>query len=46
MLAGGASRIPRIQQMIHDFFGRTNLIDMKINTDEATVIGCAMEAAK
>ena len=44
ILVGGSTRIPKIQQMIRDFFNGKEL-NMFIDPDEAVVSGAAVEAA-
>ncbi|XP_057248112.1 heat shock cognate 70 kDa protein-like [Beta vulgaris subsp. vulgaris] len=44
VLVGGSSRIPKVQQMLQDFFGGKKL-NKSINTDEAVAYGAAVQAA-
>ena len=44
VLVGGSSRIPKIQQMIKDFFNGKEL-NKSINPDEAVAYGAAIQAA-
>ena len=44
VLVGGSTRIPKIQQMLSDFFGGKNL-NRSINPDEAVAYGAAVQAA-
>lgn len=44
MLVGGSTRIPKIQQLLSDFFnGKT--LNKNINPDEAVAYGAAVQAA-
>ncbi|KAA0198441.1 hypothetical protein HAZT_HAZT005729 [Hyalella azteca] len=43
IVVGGSSRIPRVQQIIMDFFGTANL-NMTVNADEAIAEGAALWA--
>ncbi len=45
ILVGGSSRIPKIQEMLIDFFGDKNKIFKTINADEAVAYGASIEAA-
>jgi len=44
VLVGGSTRIPKIQQMLTDFFNGKNL-NKSINPDEAVAYGAAVQAA-
>jgi L1 cell adhesion molecule like protein len=44
VLVGGSSRIPRIQQLLRDFFGGKELCQ-SINPDEAVAFGAAVQGA-
>merc|ERR1712078_400800 len=44
VLVGGSTRIPKIQQMLSDFFNGKNL-NKSINPDEAVAYGAAVQAA-
>merc|ERR1719443_2903522 len=44
VLVGGSTRIPKIQQMLMDFFNGKNL-NKSINPDEAVAYGAAVQAA-
>lgn len=44
ILVGGSTRIPKIQQMLQDFFGGKEL-NKSINPDEAVAYGAAVQAA-
>jgi L1 cell adhesion molecule like protein len=44
VLVGGSSRIPRVQQLLRDFFGGKELCQ-SINPDEAVAYGAAVQAA-
>merc|ERR1719415_215045 len=44
VLVGGSTRIPRVQQMLSDFFGGKELCK-SINPDEAVAYGAAVQAA-
>ncbi|KAJ3084254.1 70-kilodalton heat shock protein, partial [Quaeritorhiza haematococci] len=44
VLVGGATRIPKIRQMVSDVFGQ-NVVSLGINPDEAVAIGAAIFAA-
>ncbi|KAJ9550071.1 hypothetical protein OSB04_022614 [Centaurea solstitialis] len=44
VLVGGSTRIPKVQQLLQNFFKRKNLC-MSINPDEAVAIGAAVHAA-
>ncbi|CAO2145010.1 unnamed protein product [Urochloa humidicola] len=44
VLVGGSSRIPRVQQLLHDFFDGKELCK-SINPDEAIAYGAAVQAA-
>ncbi|MGQ9863262.1 MAG: molecular chaperone DnaK [Bacteroidia bacterium] len=43
ILVGGSTRIPRIQEMVKEFFGRTP--SKSINPDEAVALGAAIQGA-
>jgi molecular chaperone DnaK (HSP70) len=45
VLAGGSTKIPKIQEMIRESFRNSKIINT-INVDEAVAIGAAIEAAK
>ena len=46
VLVGGSSRIPKIRQMVKEFFNRDKLIkSITINPDEAVAYGAAYQAA-
>ena len=45
VLVGDSSRIPKIQEMLIDFFGDKNKIFKTINADEAVAYGASIEAA-
>ena len=45
IVVGGASRMPRCQEYLQNFFGGKNL-NHQIRAEQATVTGAAMEAAK
>ncbi|KAJ9550053.1 LOW QUALITY PROTEIN: hypothetical protein OSB04_022596 [Centaurea solstitialis] len=45
VLVGGSTRIPKVQQLLQNFFKRKNLC-MSINPDEAVAIGAAVHAAR
>jgi len=44
VLVGGSSRIPKVQQLLQEFFKRKDLC-MSINPDEAVAYGAAVQAA-
>jgi len=44
VLVGGSSRIPKVQQLLQDFFNGKNLCK-SINADEAVAYGAAIQAA-
>ncbi|PNX94186.1 heat shock protein, partial [Trifolium pratense] len=44
VLVGGSSRIPKLHQLLQDFFGGKDLC-MSINPDEAVAYGAAIQAA-
>lgn len=44
VLVGGSTRIPKVQQMIKDFFGERNLV-RAIDPDEAVARGATIQAA-
>ena len=44
VLVGGSSRIPKIQQLIEDFFGK-KILSKKINPDEVVAEGATIQAA-
>ncbi|KNC47926.1 cytoplasmic ATPase that is a ribosome-associated molecular chaperone [Thecamonas trahens ATCC 50062] len=44
VLVGGSTRIPKIQEMLRDFFGGKEL-NQSINPDEAVAYGAAVQAA-
>jgi L1 cell adhesion molecule like protein len=44
VLVGGSSRIPRLQQLLRDFFGGKEL-NQSINPDEAVAYGAAVQGA-
>merc|ERR1711907_374738 len=44
VLVGGSTRIPKVQQMLSDFFGGKELCK-SINPDEAVAYGAAVQAA-
>ena len=44
ILVGGPSKIPKIQEMIKDFFGGKEL-NIELNLDEAIAFGAAIQAA-
>jgi heat shock 70kDa protein 1/2/6/8 len=44
VLVGGSTRIPKIQQMLTDFFNGKQL-NRSINPDEAVAYGAAVQAA-
>jgi L1 cell adhesion molecule like protein len=44
VLVGGSSRIPRLQQLLHDFFNGKRL-SHRVNPDEAVAYGAAVEVA-
>ena len=44
MLVGGSTRIPKVQQMLQDFFNGKELCK-SINPDEAVAYGAAVQAA-
>ena len=46
VLVGGSSRIPKIQEMVINFFGDIKKIKKSINTDEAVGMGASILAAK
>src|SRR5204863_5813830 len=43
VLVGGSTRIPRVQQMVRDFFGREP--HKGVNPDEVVAVGAAIQAA-
>ena len=43
VLVGGSTRIPKVQQLIRDFFGKD--VNKQINPDEAVAYGAAVQAA-
>ena len=45
VLVGGSTRIPKVQEMLSQFFDGKDL-NMSINPDEAVAFGAAMQAAK
>ncbi|CAF4771483.1 unnamed protein product, partial [Rotaria magnacalcarata] len=44
ILIGGSARIPKLQQMLQDFF-HGNELNRSINSDEAVAYGAAIQAA-
>ncbi|KAG0441225.1 Heat shock like protein [Dictyocoela muelleri] len=44
LMIGGSSRIPKIREMLSDFFG-AHKIDDSVNPDEAVALGAAFQAA-
>lgn len=44
MLVGGSTRIPKVQQILSDFFGKQ--LTHRVNPDEAVAIGATILAAK
>ena len=44
VMVGGSTRIPKVQQLVRDFFGGKEL-NMGINADEAVAYGAAIQAA-
>lgn len=42
-IVGGSSRIPKVKQLVEEFFGKTPGVTM--NSDEAVAKGCALQAA-
>lgn len=42
VLVGGSTRIPRIQKILSDFFGKP--LTFRINPDEAVAMGAAIHA--
>jgi heat shock 70kDa protein 1/2/6/8 len=44
VLVGGSSRIPKVQQLLEDFFNSKDLC-VSINPDEAVAYGTAVQAA-
>ncbi|KAF8396229.1 hypothetical protein HHK36_017843 [Tetracentron sinense] len=44
VLVGGSTRIPKVQQLLHDFFNGKELYK-RINPDEAVAYGAALQAA-
>ncbi|XP_015753975.1 PREDICTED: heat shock cognate 71 kDa protein-like [Acropora digitifera] len=45
VLVGGSTRIPKIQQLLKEFFGGTKELNKTINPDEAVAYGAAVLAA-
>ncbi|MCQ2818909.1 MAG: heat shock 70 family protein [archaeon] len=45
VLVGGSSRVPKVKELIKDYFNGKNIND-KINPDESVAYGAAIEAAK
>ena len=45
VFVGGSTRIPKIKEMIHDYFFDVHIND-SINPDETVVYGAAIQAAK
>ncbi|XP_029194857.1 heat shock cognate 71 kDa protein-like [Acropora muricata] len=45
VLVGGSTRIPKIQQLLKEFFGGTKELNKSINPDEAVAYGAAVQAA-
>ncbi|KAM7508179.1 hypothetical protein LguiA_018632 [Lonicera macranthoides] len=45
VLVGGSTRIPKVQQLLHDFFGGKKKLCKGINADEAIAYGAAVQAA-
>ena len=43
VLVGGSTRIPKVRQILEDYFGRPS--DAKVNVDEAVAYGAAMQGA-
>lgn len=43
VMVGGSTRIPKIQQLIQEFFGLARLPQHKVNPDEAVAIGAAIQ---
>ena len=43
MLVGGSTRIPRVQQLVKEFFGREP--NRSVNPDEVVGVGAAIQAA-
>lgn len=46
VLIGGSTRIPKIKQLLEEFFGHPNKIIQRINADEAVARGAAIQAAQ
>jgi heat shock protein 1/8 len=44
VLVGGSTRIPKVQQMLSDFFNG-KVLNRSINPDEAVAYGAAVQAA-
>jgi heat shock protein 1/8 len=44
VLVGGSTRIPKVQQLLQDFFNGKEL-NKSINPDEAVAYGAAVQAA-
>ena len=45
VLVGGSTRIPKIQQLLKEFFGGTKKLNKSINPDEAVAYGATVQAA-
>ncbi|KAH7101387.1 heat shock protein 70 family [Auriculariales sp. MPI-PUGE-AT-0066] len=43
VLVGGSTRIPKVQQLLHDFFGKEP--SQRVNPDEAVAYGAAVQGA-
>lgn len=43
VLVGGSSRIPKVQKLLEDYFGKK--LDHKVNPDEAVAMGATILAA-
>jgi chaperone protein DnaK len=46
VLVGGSSRIPKIHELLKEYFGNENILCQGINPDEAVAYGATLQAAK
>jgi molecular chaperone DnaK (HSP70) len=44
VLVGGSTRIPKIRQLVEDFFGKQKKLNVNLNPDEAIAHGAAVQA--
>ncbi|VDM34543.1 unnamed protein product [Hydatigera taeniaeformis] len=46
LMVGGSSRIPKIHQLLQNFFDKSSILNESINADEAVAYGATLLAAK